>query len=127
MENPQATSSMRFLTKLYFATFWAILLTGAIRKWLIPGVSALYLLQDVPIGLAYIYALWKGLFDRGQMMLVVLMLSALLTLQGLAQVIFAGHDLLVAVVGLHNYLFYWPILLIFPVILTFEVRRRVIW
>jgi hypothetical protein len=128
VENPQAaSSSVRVLTRLYFATFWAILLTGAIRKWLFPGVTALYLLQDLPMGLAYVYALWKGLFDRGQMMLVYLLLATLLILQALVQIIFAEHNPLVAFIGLHNYLFYWPMLLVFPVILTLESRRRLIW
>jgi hypothetical protein len=106
VENPQVSSSMRTLTKLYFATFWAILLTGAVRKWVLPGVTVLYLLQDVPIGLAYVYALWRGLFDRGQLMLVVLLLSATLTLQALVQIIFSEHTAVVAFIGLHNCLFY---------------------
>jgi hypothetical protein len=87
----------------------------------------MYLLQDVPIGLAYLYAIWKGIFDRGQLLLLVLSLSALLVLQGLVQVIFADHSPLIAFIGLHNYLFYWPMLLVFPIILTADVRRRVIW
>jgi hypothetical protein len=126
VEYPQATASMRTLTTLYFLTFWAILLTGAVRKWVLPGVSAMYLLQDVPIGIAYFYALWRGLFDRGQLMLMILVMAAVITIQALAQIMFVGHPPLIAFIGLHNYLFYWPIILIFPAILTPEVRQRMV-
>jgi hypothetical protein len=126
VDNPQVSSSARALTRLYFATFWAILLTGAIRKWVFPNFTALYLLQDVPIGIAYVYALWKGLFDRGQLLLGFLFLSAMLILQALAQIIFSGHDSVIAAIGLHNYLFYWPMILVFPIIMTPEVRRQAV-
>ena len=89
-----------------------------------PGVSVLYLLQDVPIGLAYIYALVHGLFNRGYLLFGIGFLSAVLILQGLAQIIFSGLNFFVALVGVHNYLFYLPILFIFPLCLTVKYRRN---
>lgn len=115
------------MARLYFATFWTILFTGSIRKWIAPGVTALYLLQDVPIAIAYFYALWKGFFDRGYLLLGVVMLSAILVLQGLAQIVFSGLDPYVAVIGLHNYLYYLPMLVVFPFCLTEKYRRNFIW
>jgi len=115
------------MAKFFFATFWFIIFTGAVRKWMFPGVSALYLLQDVPIGLAYLYALWSGLFSRTYLMLGIVLLSVLITLQGLAQIIFSGLDAFVATVGIHNYLFYLPILVIFPLCLTEKYRRKFVW
>ena len=109
------------------ATLFALIFTGAIRKWALPGVSILYLLQDVPIGIAYLYALWSGLFTRGYMMLGVFLLSTILCLQGMAQIIFKGLETFVAVVGLHNYIFYFPMLLAFPLAFTLKVRNRFIW
>jgi hypothetical protein len=127
VENPRESSAVRTLAKFYFATFWAIIFTGAVRKWLFPGVSILYLLQDVPIGLAYVYAIWVGLFDRGYLLLGVILLSAVLILQGLLQVIVVGLPVFVATVGFHNYLFYLPMLIVFPVCLTVKYRRIFIW
>jgi hypothetical protein len=115
------------MARLYFATFWTILFTGSIRKWIAPGVSALYLLQDVPIAIAYFYALWKGMLDRGYLLLGIALLSAIVLLQGLAQVIFSGLDPFVALVGFHNYLFYLPMLVVFPLSLTEKYRRNFIW
>ena len=115
------------MAQWYFASFWLIVFTGAIRKWVTPGVTVLYLLQDVPIGLAYLYAIWKGFFDRGYMLLVIIVLSTVLTLQGIIQIVATGLPLLVAIVGLHNYLYYLPMLVVFPICLTEKYRRDFIW
>jgi len=126
VENPRESTSARRIAMFYFVSFWAIVFTGAVRKWLFPGVSAFYLLQDVPIGLAYLYAIWVGVFDRGYLLLGMLMLSTVLIMQGLLQIIISGLSIFIAVVGFHNYLFYLPILLIFPLCLTEKHRRSFI-
>lgn len=115
------------MARLYFATLWTILFTGAVRKWLAPGASILYLLQDVPIGIAYAYAIWKGIYDRGYMLLGIVLLSAILLLQGLFQIMVSGLNLFVALAGFHNYLFYLPMLIVFPLCLTEKYRRNFIW
>ena len=125
-ELPQESASVRTLAKLFFATFLAILLTGAVRKWVFPGAQIVYLLQDVPIGVAYLYALWKGIFDRGYLLLGIIVLTAVLTLQGLAQIIISGLDVTIALAGFHNYLFYFPMLVVFPLCLTEKYRRKFI-
>lgn len=127
VEAPRESASARVMARLFFAIFWTILFTGSIRKWIAPGVTVLYLLQDVPIAIAYFYALWKGFFDRGYLLLGVVILSAILTLQCLAQIVFSGLDPYVAVIGLHNYLFYLPMLVVFPFCLTEKYRRDFIW
>ena len=88
-----------------------------------PHVTALYLFQDVPILMAYFYALWTGLFDLGPLFAGTMLLSVIVTFQTMAQVILIGHEPMVAVVGLHHYLFYLPMLLIFPLCLTEKYRR----
>jgi len=115
------------MARFFFASFWTIVFTGAVRKWLFPGVSIFYLLQDVPIGLAYLYALFNGFFDRGYLLLGVIFLSGVLILQGLMQIVFSGLNFFVAVVGIHNYLFYLPILVVFPLCLTEKYRRNFVW
>jgi hypothetical protein len=122
-ESPQENTAVRGLARFYFATLWTIVFVGAIRKWMFPGASVLYLLQDIPIGLAYLYALWKGVFDRGYLLLGIALLSAVLMLQGLAQIIISGLDFFVALAGFHNYLFYLPMLIVFPICLTEKYRR----
>jgi hypothetical protein len=123
VESPREIASVRRMAGFFFASFWTIIFTGAIRKWMFPGVSIFYLLQDVPIGLAYMYALWSGFFSRNYLMLCTLVLGGVLTLQALAQIVISGLDVVVAVVGLHNYLFYLPMLFIFPLCLTVKYRK----
>ncbi len=127
VENPREDVPVQRMARLFFATFWTVVFTGAVRKWMFPGVSVFYLLQDVPIVFAYLYALWSGLFTRNYLMLYTVLLSVVITLQALAQIVFSGLDTLVAVVGLHNYLFYLPILFVFPICLTPRYRRDFVW
>jgi hypothetical protein len=115
------------MAKYFFATFWFIVFTGSVRKWMFPGVTALYLLQDVPIGLAYLYAIRRGVFSRGYLLLGTVILSLLITLQALAQIIFSGLNPITAFIGLHNYLFYLPMLVVFPIVLTVKYRRKYAW
>ena len=127
-ESPAADSvSVRLMARFFFATFWTIIFTGAVRKWVFPGVAVVYLLQDVPIALAYLYALWSGTFTRGYLTLGVIVFSSLVTMQALVQMIIPELNPFVATVGLHHYLFYIPMLLVFPICLTEAVRRRFIF
>lgn len=127
LERPWVDSSAQTMARLFFATFWVIVFNGAVRKWIAPNASILYLLQDVPIFIAYCYAIWKGFFDRGYLMLGIVVLSTIILLQGLIQVLVLGLDFFVALAGFHNYLFYLPVLLVFPLCLTERHRRNYIW
>jgi hypothetical protein len=121
--NPWDAQRVQNMARFFFASFWCIVFTGAVRKWIFPHNPLLYLLQDVPISLSYLYALRSGLFSRAYLLMSIVLLSLALTLQGLAQVIIIAHSIFVALVGLHHYLFYWPMLLIFPLCLTERYRR----
>lgn len=123
---PREYAPVRTVARLFFATFWMVMFTGAIRKWMFPHTTILYILQDVPIALTYAYALWKGVFNQGLMLMGIIVFSVILTLQGLLQVIVSGLNTFVFVVGLHNYLFYLPMLVIFPICLTEKYRRNFI-
>ncbi len=112
------------MARYFFACFWVILFTGAIRKWMFPGLSVLYLTQDVPIFFAYLYAIYSGLFNRGFLFLAMMIFSAALIFQALAQIVVSGLSGFVAAVGIHHYLFYLPMLVVFPVCLTPRYRRN---
>jgi len=62
---PHDVHRVQVMARYYFASFWCILFTGAVRKWIFPHNSILYLLQDVPISFFYVYGLRSGLFTRG--------------------------------------------------------------
>jgi hypothetical protein len=123
IESPREDAVIRGLSRYFFMSFWLVVFTGAIRKWVMPHVNVLYLLQDVPMAMGYFYALRMGIFDRGYMSLGLVLLSAILVLQGLMQMVVSGLSLFVAGVGMHNYLFYLFMLLVFPLCLTEKNRR----
>ena len=116
------------MARLFFATFWAIFFVGAVRKWMFPGLGILYLAQDVPIGLAYLWAFWAGFVRRTVLLWGFLWLSAIVMLQAFSQMLVIGLSPLVALVGLHHYLFYIPMMLVFPVALSdFHRRKFILW
>lgn len=127
-EQPEESRAVRRVAQLFFATFWTIIFTGCIRKWLFPSTNVFYLLQDVPISLAYCYALYKGFFTRGTLFIGIILLTAILALLALVQIVILGLSPLVGFIGLHHYMYYAPMMLVFPLALTPRYRRDfVIW
>ncbi len=119
-------AQQRSLLRLFFATYWLVVFTGAIRKWLFPSQQILYLLQDIPVALAYLYALGTGLFTRSFLALGVAVLSTALIVHGLIQVILLDLSIKVLLIGLHNYIFYLPMLLVFPLVMDSAGRQKYI-
>ena len=119
-------AQQKTLLRLFFATYWMVVFTGAIRKWMFPTHQILYILQDIPIAMAYMYAMGTGLFTRSFLALGVGLLSAVLIVHGLLQVVLIDLSIKVLVIGLHNYIFYLPMLLIFPLAMNPDGRRKYI-
>ena len=126
MSEAEEQPRIRTLARYFFATFWLIVFTGALRKWIAPGFKLLYLAQDVPIFGAYFYALRAGLVQRTVLGAGILFFSFILVLQGLLQIMMQVVTPFVALVGFHHYLMYLPMMLVFPVCLTDEYRRKFI-
>jgi hypothetical protein len=106
------------------AAWVCVILQGALRKWAFPNLAVLYLIQDVPLLMAYIFACWKGLIWGGKLALICMVVSIVLSIQTMVQLIFVDLHLRTAVVGLHHYIFYLPILFIAPVCFNRMHRRR---
>lgn len=116
------------MARLFFATFWSIFFVGAVRKWMFPNFGLLYLAQDLPIALAYLYAFRAGFVRRTPLLWGFLLLSAVVMLQAFTQMLVLGLPPLVTLVGLHHYIFYIPIMIIFPTVLNeFQRRKFIVW
>jgi hypothetical protein len=123
MKAPRAKATPReILAHLFMAAWLCVLLQGALRKWVFPGAPILYFVQDVPLLVAYGYALWKGLVWGGKLAGICVVLSLLVCIQTMAQLIFLDLKLRTAVIGLHHYIFYLPILFLAPV--CYNARNR---
>jgi hypothetical protein len=112
------------LAHIFMAAWICVLLQGALRKWVFPGLAILYLIQDVPLLIAYIYALWKGLVWGGKLASMCILIAITLSVETMVQIIFGNISVRTAVVGLHHYIFYLPILFLAPVSFNFKHRRR---
>src|ERR1700722_20715324 len=99
-----------FLANLFMAAWILVLLQGALRKWAFQGANFLYLIQDVPLILAYVYAFWKGLVWGGKLAWTMIVIAIVLSIQTMLQLIFADLTSRTALIGLHHYIFYLPIL-----------------
>lgn len=111
-------TSRDVLANLFLVSWICVLLQGALRKWAFPGVTVLYLIQDVPLLLAYIYAVVKGLVWSGKVAAGCTLVAILLSIETLVQLIFVDFQMKTAVIGLHQYIFYLPIVFLLPVCLN---------
>ncbi len=114
------------LAKLFLISWIFVLLQGALRKWFFPGITAIYLVQDVPLFLAYVYGIQKGIVSGGKLVIFFVLSSLALVIQALMQIMLEDYSLFEAAVGLHHYLYYLPILFLLPACMSFSNRQRFI-
>jgi len=58
---PATRKNVNTLATIFLIAWVTVLLQGALRKWVFPGVTIVYLIQDVPLAIAYAYACRKGI------------------------------------------------------------------
>jgi hypothetical protein len=104
------------------AAWICVILQGALRKWVFPGLQIMYLVQDVPLLFAYMYAFYARLFRLNWLAWSCIVCALILSMQTLMQIIVVGLPVQTAVIGLHHYLFYLPILFMAP--LCFNAKHR---
>jgi len=114
------------LAHIFMAAWICVLLQGALRKWAFPSINAVYLIQDIPLLVAYLFAIWKGLVWGGKLAWTCIVVAIALSAETMLQLMFLNLSMRTAVVGLHHYIFYLPILFILPVCLNAKHRRRFI-
>jgi len=110
--------SLDTLATIFIAAWVTVLLQGALRKWVFPGVTVVYLIQDVPLAIAYVYALRKNIIWAGKLAALCTGIAVLLSIQTLLQIILIDHSPIVAMIGLHHYIFYLPMLFLIPPCMT---------
>jgi hypothetical protein len=113
----QRQNYLRQLAYLYIAL---LVLEGALRKWLLPGLAGPLLLVRDPIALAMLWLSWRQGLWRGQRWLVLwVWLAALMMITGLLA-LFSQSDqpLTILVYGLRTSLLHLPLVLLFPRILN---------
>jgi hypothetical protein len=124
-QNPaKPRSKTPLLEKLFWAYFLLLIFEGALRKWIVPGLSAPLLLIRDPIGLLILLEAfrtdrwprkWSGVI--GFLAVAILLLCA-------AQLIVVSNPWTAAVYGLRSYLLPFPVAFVMGENLTAEDLRK---
>lgn len=101
--------------KLIWLYLWLLIFEGALRKWLLPGLSTPLLLVRDPI---VIYLVWSGM-QRGWIKSgYATTMMAVSTVSLVFSLAFGHHDLFVGLFGWRIYFFHFPFVFIMAKVLT---------
>ena len=115
---------MPWLKKLFWAYFLLLIFEGALRKWIVPGLSAPLLLIRDPLGmLILIEAFRRGKWPPRWSGVTGLLAVGLLLLAAV-QVIVIGNPWAAALYGLRSYLLAFPVAFVMGENLTAEDLRQ---
>lgn len=112
----------RTIHYLLWAFVFALIFDGALRKWVLPGMSDVLLLSRVPItGLIYLLAIQVGMFPRNIFVLGAVILAGVTSLTA-----YLTHGSIPALGygALANY-FFIPLIFIFPKVWDWKEVQRV--
>lgn len=109
------------LRRLIWLYFWLLLFEGAMRKWLLPGLSnALLIVRDPVVLGIYALALRDKVFPRNGFLLWTFLLAILCFLASFAGI----GTLAVTVYGLRADFLHLPLIFVLPCVLRAEDVRR---
>jgi hypothetical protein len=109
------------LRRLIWLYFWLLLLEGALRKWLFPGLSnALLIVRDPVVLGIYALALRDKVFPRNGFVLWTLLLAVLCFLASFAGI----GTLAVTAYGMRANFLHLPLIFVLPAVLRAEDVRR---
>jgi len=109
------------LRRLIWLYFWLLLLEGALRKWLVPGLSnVLLIVRDPIVVLIYALAIREGVFPASGMILWTVILAMLSFMASFAGI----GDLAVTIYGLRADFLHLPLVFVMPRVLRGEDVRR---
>lgn len=115
---PEQMESNRWLKRGIWLYFWLLILEGALRKWVLPGLATPLLVVRDPIALMLIIGAWRN----GQLRINGYMLGMVfIGLVGIYTAIFLGHgNLTVALFGARIVLFHFPLMFVIGAIFERE-------
>jgi hypothetical protein len=121
---------LRTLRRLIWLYFWLLIFEGAMRKWLVPSLSApLLVVRDPVVLLIYLQALRCRRFPMNGSILVGGILVAGFILMALAQILAGvGGGPIVAVYGLRTDFLHLPLIFVIPRVFSyFDVIKLGKW
>lgn len=115
---------LSLLKKLFWLYFILLIFEGALRKWVLPGLSAPLLIVRDPVGLMIIWEAFRTHKWPHRWSVVIQVLTVFLVGLAIAQVLFVDNPLVAAAFGLRSYLLPFPVAFIMGENLDKEDLRR---
>ena len=129
-DSPEARA-LRYIRKLIWLYFWLLLIEGALRKWLLPGLSNPLLVVRDPVALCiYMLSMRAGVFPKNNWVLalvVIALLSTLATFLQLWDFVPPVYIAAVAGYGIHSNYLHLPLIFVIGQVFTIEDIKRVGW
>jgi hypothetical protein len=112
-------TQQRKVQLLLWAYFWLLILEGALRKWVFPGLSNPLLVVRDPVAVLAILA-GLGILRRSRWWPWVLGLWALAAIAVVLAIVFGHGDVFTAVYGARILLLHFPLVFLFPLVFDRE-------
>lgn len=123
-QNTRAALRMPFLKKLFWTYFLLLIFEGALRKWVLPQLSAPLLIIRDPIGLLIIWEAYRTHKWPKQWSAAVALLTVGILTLGFMQLVAGESSWIAAAFGLRSYLLPFPVAFIMGENLDEEDLRK---
>ncbi len=114
-----------------YAYFWLLILEGALRKWVLPQLSAPLLLVRDPIVLFVYWQAYRSGKLKSSDFVSVAAIGVTITFLAAAQIAMGVNDFLTAIFGLRSYFLHLPLIFVMKQVLTLQdikkIGRWVLW
>lgn len=117
-----SSAALRNLKGLVWAYFWLLIFEGALRKWIVPQLSApLLIIRDPIVLLIYAQASSCGLFPKNKWVMWTIVLGVLSLLASLT----GEGTMKVTLYGLRCNFLHLPLIFVIPEIFDYEDAKKV--
>lgn len=116
---------MRNIQRLIWLYFWLLIFEGALRKWVVPQLSAPLLVIRDPVAIGAYFLAWRsGQFPKDIFTKIIIIVAFISFLGGLYTVITSESDLKVTVFGLRTNFLHLPLIFLIPKVFSLDDVKK---
>jgi hypothetical protein len=119
------SGSILWVKRGIYAYFWLLILEGALRKWVVPQLSAPLLLIRDPIVLFIYWQAYRSGKLKSPDFVFVVAIGIIVTFLAAAQIALGVNDFLTALFGLRSYFLHLPLIFIMKQVLTMRDIKKI--
>lgn len=130
-QNHPEERARRYIRNLIWLYFWLLLIEGALRKWILPGLSnPLLVVRDPVVLLIYFFSLRARVFPKNGWTIALVVMALLDTMATFFQLwdyVAPKYIAAVAGYGIHANFFHLPLIFVMARVLTIDDVKRFGW